>query len=78
MNSQTEPSTDPQSGPVGSRAVDPRSQAGQWTSADLLAHYQRFAWRVETILGLDDDLISDRMRLVRITSAHTRLTEDTR
>jgi hypothetical protein len=71
MNSQTEPSTDPQSGPLGSRAGDPRSQAGQWTPADLLGHYQAFAAAVTAALAVPD--LSDLMRLVRITTAHARL-----
>jgi hypothetical protein len=71
MNSQTEPSTDPRSGPLGSRAVDPRSQAGQWTPADLLDHHREFALAVGAALAAPG--ISDMMRLVRITVAHSRL-----
>jgi hypothetical protein len=71
MNSQEQTSTDPRSGPLGSRVGDPRSQAGQWTPADLLSHYQVFADAVDAALGADG--ISDMMRLVRITQAHVRL-----
>jgi hypothetical protein len=76
MNSQEQPSTDPRSGPVGSRAGDPRCRAGQWTSADLLAHYREFADSVEAALTVAD--LDDMARLARITVAHAQLTQDTR
>jgi hypothetical protein len=78
MNSQPEPNTDPRSGPLGSRAGAPRCRAGQWTSADLLAHYQVFATTVEAALAADDDVVSDRMRLTLIARAHARLTRAVR
>jgi hypothetical protein len=69
MNSQTEPSTDPGREPVGVRRRTP---------ADLLAHYQVFATTVEAALAADDDVVSDRMRLTLITTAHARLTRAVR
>jgi hypothetical protein len=67
MNSQPEPSSEP----VGGRHGDPRHDNGQWTPADLLAHHQEFADAVDAALTAPD--LSDLARLVRITTAHSRL-----
>jgi hypothetical protein len=67
MNSQPEPNSQP----VGGRHGDPRHDNGQWTSADLLGHHQQFADAVDAALTAPD--LSDMMRLVRITTAHSRL-----